>query len=194
MSILKKIKEQFRDHRRDVICADLVSMGIDAKMAERGRPEEGWEAGHRISKGLGAYRSLGLIDITGGPIGWLNPGDIPGGQGGPRPYRLIQCGVPDVSLTDGPGAHIRSVSARGFPGFGSVVKVGWVGDDLGRGIIQRLDDDDSLLKSIDQSGDVYIYGIPEHGCWVFMTRGNHAPTKAMWDFYQSIARHLLLED
>ncbi len=190
MSILQNIKERFRDHRRDNICADLVSMGIDAKMAERGRPEENWEAGHR-SLGLAGYRSLGLIDISGGPIGWLNPGDVPGGQGGPRPYRLIQCGVPDVSLRDGPGAHIRSVRVKEFPVLGSVVNVRWVGDDLGRGIIQRLADDASLLEPIAQSGDVYIYGIPEHGCWVFVTHGHHAPTKEMWDFYQSIARHLL---
>jgi len=40
MGFLDKAKETFRDKTRDDLCAGLLTIGLDAHMAERGQLEE----------------------------------------------------------------------------------------------------------------------------------------------------------
>jgi len=61
MGFFDNIKETFRDKTRDKVCTRLCSIGVDARIAERGRPEEKLGCS-------GLQRSLGLLDIHGEPI------------------------------------------------------------------------------------------------------------------------------
>jgi len=58
------LKDFLRDQTRDSVCEILQGMGINAQMAERGQPEENIEL-------LPIYKSLGVINISEGPIRWL---------------------------------------------------------------------------------------------------------------------------
>ena len=50
---------------RELVCAGLRRCGVDAQIAERGRPEE------KIFSERGT-ESLGVVDIAKGPIRWVN--------------------------------------------------------------------------------------------------------------------------
>ena len=59
------MKERFRDKTRDDLTLALKELGIDATMAERGRPEEDIQD-------TWMNRSQGIIDLAEGPIRWVN--------------------------------------------------------------------------------------------------------------------------
>lgn len=171
--------ETFRDKTRDNICAALQRMGIDAQMVKRGRYEEGTRTG-----------SLGLIDILEGPIRWVNVRRVSHGQ-----YRTdyyTDYGVPDARLGhSSPKLRIHSVRVRSFPLFGRVIDLRWEGTDFHREIISRLSMEYSIKSPIMKSGDVTIeiHGIRK--CWTISTMTSRAPSKELWDCYQTIAQHLL---
>jgi hypothetical protein len=183
-----KVKEHFRDKKRDNMCAHLRKLWIDAEMAERGRAEESIDTG-----------SYGLIDIRKGPIRWVNvrrvhTGGGPGG-GSTTDY-FVDYGVPDPRLGgDCPRAFIKSVRVRTLPLFGRVIDVCWEGQDCGLGIINHLSSDGSLKDPIVRSHDVDISANGEHTCWIIRTKPSArlGPSRELWDCYESIARHLLAE-
>ena len=59
------MKEWLRDKYRDDLVYSLNSAGVKAEMAQRDRVEEKTESSWY-------QRSLGVIDISGGPIKWIN--------------------------------------------------------------------------------------------------------------------------
>ena len=60
------MKENFRDKSRDELTWNLTNLaGVKAQMSERERPEEKVENSWY-------QRSLGVIDITDGPIKWIS--------------------------------------------------------------------------------------------------------------------------
>lgn len=177
------IKESFRDHTRDDICAGLRRLGIDAKMTERGRVEEEIHGGG----------SLGIIYILEGPIRWINvsKGTTHGGGGSQTDY-YTEYGVLDTRLEpDSPGPYIRSIRKKTFPVFGKVVDVLWEGEDYGTGVISHLNSDHQLKEPIIKSRDATIQGIGGYGCWIILTETHDVPSVELWNCYQAIARHLL---
>ena len=65
MGFFNNIKETLRDKTRDKVCTRLCAIGVESRMAERGRSEE-----HIGARVIGA--SLGLIEIQDSPICWVN--------------------------------------------------------------------------------------------------------------------------
>ncbi len=94
MSFLRSVTEQLRDKTRDEVCEHLCALELDARMAERGRPEE------HITLGKG--KTLGLIEIRDSPIRWVNVVKWKRGGGSPveteTRYRNIYL-VPDARLS-----------------------------------------------------------------------------------------------
>ena len=58
------LREKFRSHTRDEMCAALQAIGVQAQMLERGRPEEKITRRRR--------KSLGIIDIQDELIRWVD--------------------------------------------------------------------------------------------------------------------------
>jgi len=179
MSFFDKVKEPFRDKRRDDLCASLQSIGIDAKLAERWRAEENIECG--------VYsESLGMIDIREGSIRWVNvvsrSGQAPAGAS-----LYVKYGVPDSRFwyVSKPTLEIESTCKKG--------NWQWKGTDSGLGIIDRLNGDSSIEYALLQSNSpaIRIRAYPDHICWVISTEW--ALSEELWNCYQMIARHLLAE-
>ena len=63
MFLFEEIRETFRDHGRDELCAHLRAIGVRAQISERRRPEE---------KITCWGKSLGIIDIQGALIRWVD--------------------------------------------------------------------------------------------------------------------------
>ncbi len=170
--LLASLRELFRDKTRDEHCAALRSMGVDACLAPRGRPEEHTGSG-----------SLGLIAIARSPIRWVNVRSV--GEGD----HVAEYAVPYQRR---PSLHpkLGSVRIRTFPLFGSVVDVRWRGDDGGLGLVERLEGDAFIRAAIMATGDVRVEARPEYGCWIISGSASMNPL-ACWACYQRVACHLL---
>lgn len=182
MGFFNKFQETIRDKTRDNICDFLQSMGIDAQMAERGRGEENIESGSYS-------KSLGIIDITKGQIRWVNvvkrSEESPGGM-----KYYIKYGVPDSRLWVIISPNLEIKSARKKDNWQ------WKGKDAGLGLIHRLNSDISigytLLKS--NSPKTTIRAYPNHNCWVISIEiSDISVSEELWNSYQKIAQHLLVE-
>ena len=113
----------------------------------------------------------------------------PGFVGGWSYY--IQYVVPDPRLgLDSPEMKIKSVRKKTFPLFGRVVDLHWKGNDLGLGIIDRLNSDISIKRTLMHTDDVIIRAL--NWCFVISKEKMESPTKEGWNCYQAIAKHLLV--
>ena len=182
-----EVKETFRDSTRDDICAGLQRLGIDARLAERGRVEEKF----------GGKSSPGLIEIPEGPIRWVNVRKETR-QDLPDVY-YTDYGVPDPRLEPNfsKTVRIKSVRKKNFPLLGEVVDLRWEllweGEDFGLAVINRLNSDFRLKEPIMKSRDVTIDTHGDHSCWIISTKTRDPPSEELWDCYQKIAQHLLAE-
>jgi len=163
MGFLDTIKETLRDRTRDKVCARLCAIGMDARMAERGRPEEKLGC-------IGLKRSLGLVEICGEPIRWVNvinwtqhfPGNV-------QKYR-------NVYLVHDPNLSTKS--------------------KLDGNKIGRMKDDALLNQSlIGLNRNIEILAFPEDKCWAILSKDyegrNPPPSSEEWNSFKTIARHLL---
>lgn len=140
---MRKIRDWFRDYSRDDLVETLNASGIGAEMAERGRPEEAFKR---------QGDSLGLIDITQGPVKWINVvRHAVGGMGGSSPTYWYVFGIPaakgfsseqerrpEARSRRAPRVELSSVRRKRFPVIGPVKGVEWKGNDGGAGLMGAL--------------------------------------------------------
>ena len=173
----------FPDNARDGLFAGLQALGMLAQMSDRCRPEEhitsSWDT-----------ESLGVIDLLGSvPIRWGNVKKKLGWYFSDYDV-YYEYGVPDFNMRPTyPSVHIKSIRAKTL--IGKVIGLRWEGRDFGLGILSRLTDDVSLAQPIIDSPDLEIRAYPEHGCYLLTTRWSR-PSNRLWNCYQTIAGHLLL--
>ena len=164
------------DKTRDKLCAGLQAIGVDARTAERGRPEEKTGAG-----------SLGVIDIGRSPIRWINVRVYDAGE---TTVHITEYGVPDSRYL--PELGIQSVRVKTFPIFGPVIDVRWKGNDLGLGIVERLGSDAAIKGAIMGNGDeLTIVARGDYGGWLIRRGTTATPLAEQWGCYQAIAERLL---
>jgi len=179
---------------QDELCDCLRNIGVNAQIAEPSlvKHVEGVIGASIIT----SYKS-GTVDIPDGPIRWCNLmeqqswGPSPGGT---KTNWFMRYGVPDQRLSLSlPEIKIKpKLKKRGLLGTGGVVDMQWEGKDGGIGIIDRLSSDVSLKSPImNTGGDVEIRAYRRYGCWLIRT--SFEPSEELWNCYQSIAQHLLIE-
>ena len=138
------MKERLRDKYRDDLAYALNSAGVKAEMAQRGRAEEKTENSWY-------QRSLGVIDISGGPVKWINILKKDGSKNSPPKWWVVM-GIPDDKLVSTRQAtKIKTVRKKNFPLFGKVVDVIWKGSEVDTGLINSLTTDvtiKTLAKSV----------------------------------------------
>ncbi len=162
------------------LCAELCSMGVEARLTEHTRPQE-------MKRGR-------AIDIAGSPIRWINMlFEISS-----DPTDTIEYVIPDSGHI--PPIQLQSKWVRTFPMFGSIIDVRWKGNDRGTGILQRLSSDDIIKASIKATCEVTIRGCPEHGCWLIVQKRDNRKSPVLklkihqWRSYERIAVTLLGPD
>jgi hypothetical protein len=164
-----------RDKIRDILCADLQTMGIDAQIVERGRMEEDISKEEFSSASLGD--SIGLIVIHEGPIRWVN---LTRQINQESINYWVEYGVPDSKVTP----DFPEVGAKSFYEKGNLF---WKGTDFGLELIDRLNSDDETKHAFMQQIDVRIKAHRGYYCWIISNEGQASP----WSCVQSIARHLV---
>ena len=188
MSFFRKLIENLNEDfvmSKDNLCTALQNLGIDAQIAPLGRKEE------KITSRRGD--SLGVIDIPIGPIRWITlKKKVVMLRGDPAIFWSIEYGIPDGRIKPGsPRVRIHTVRVKSVPLFGKVIDLRWKGRDFGLGVIERLGEDVMLKKPIMDTYDLGIEAYPRDGCWIIMVREETAPSRELWDSYNSIADHLL---
>ena len=76
---------------------------------------------------------------------------------------------------------------------GRTVDFRWERKDFGPGIIDQLNSDSSLKKSVIDIRSFAIKASLDDGCWAIsmtMSDGPPIPTRELWDCYSSLAQHL----
>ncbi len=179
--LFRELKVLFSNTTREDLCAGLRTIGVDARLAERGRPEE---------KTSAYSGSLGVIDVSEGPIRWVNVVLWGESQESAANWYKTDYGVPDPRCL--PKLEIRSIRMRGFPKFGRVINVRWKGDDRGLGLRHRLSSDEAIRSAIMNTRDeVRVVANRDHGCWLIRRETKAAPSGEQWGCYNAIAEHLL---
>ena len=108
--VIEWIYERCRDHTRDELCTALQSLGINAQMSERGRPEEEITSRWFESIVLGV-KYLGIIDIQNPMISWvgIKKHETKDSEGGGSTYYEIEYGIPySASSPDFSKVRIRT--------------------------------------------------------------------------------------
>ena len=198
MGFFDKAKETFRDKTRDKVYAGLQTLGVDARMAERGRPEE------HVGEDFG--KSLGLMEIRGSPIRWVNVlKETEGGGPTSTVNYTIAFLVPNPTIQR--EVHLKTIREKSVPVVGRVVDLQWQGNfEEGfnglmiekairnqsltrlREMVRWLNEDVSLNENLIRlNADVHIRGYPKYDYWAIL----HISGSFEWDCLETIARHLL---
>ncbi|MCY4085502.1 MAG: hypothetical protein OXG37_01095 [Actinomycetia bacterium] len=179
------MREKLRDKTRDQLTVALNALGVQAVMAERGRPEEAihnswWQ------------RSLGVIDLPEGPVRWINVVKKDGGRDSPPRWWINLC-IPDERQLPGRRTvKIKTARKKSFPLLGSVADVAWKGDDHRTGLIRALSDDGEVKGLAARVGNLRIRShTGEFQGWTLQVDRRFIPTSEDWQTIQTIASRLL---
>ena len=178
------MKDLFRDKTRDKLAQNLNSLGVTAVLSERNRVEEKVENSWY-------QRSLGIIDITGGLIRWINILKKDGSKNSPPRWWVI-LGIPDERpVPDHKKVDIRTVRKKSFPIFGKVVEVTWKGNDYGTGLVETLSRDDSITNLVKNIGHVTIHSYTkEFQGWTLQVDRRITLTHHDWAAVQKTAKYI----
>ena len=177
--------ERFRDKSRDKLAEDLKSLGKRADLAERGRAEEKTENSWY-------QRSLGVIDISGGPIKWINILKKDGSKNSPPRWWVVM-GIPDDKLLSTlQDTKIKTVRKKNFPLFGKVVDVIWKGSEGGTGLVNTLSVDVPIKTLAKSVGNLEIKS-QTNGFqgWTLTVDRRFNPTNKDWETVERIADYIL---
>jgi len=180
------LKEKFRDKSIDKLAWTLTNFtGVKAQISERKRPEEKVENSWY-------QRSLGVIDITDGPIKWISILKKDGSQNNPPKWWVVM-GIPFVEdVTTDQKISIKTVRKKAFPFFGKVVDVTWKGDDNVSGLINTLSQDTSTKELSKKIGNLEIKSqLERFRGWTLTSDKIFNPTSQDWKVIQSIANYIL---
>ncbi len=179
------MKERWRDKTRDELTLALNQLGIEAKMAERERPEE------KIQDRW-MNRSLGIIDLPEGPVRWINCLKQDGSQYSPPQWWTV-FGIPDERTFSAQRAvKLKTERKKSFPLFGKVVDVTWQGEDYASRLLSAFANDPVVKSFVKNTGDVEIESRTEgiQG-WIVQVNGKLKATRQDWDVVLRIADRLL---
>ena len=179
------MKERLRDKYRDDLAYALNSAGVKAEMAQRGRAEEKTENSWY-------QRSLGVIDISGGPVKWINILKKDGSKNSPPRWWVVM-GIPDdKSVSTHQETKIKTVRKKNFPLFGKVVDVIWKGSDVDTGLVNTLTADVAIKTLSKSVGNLEIKSqTNEFQGWTLTVDRRFNPTNKDWETIEKIADYIL---
>ena len=179
------MKERFRDKTRDDLANALNLIGVKAEMADRERAEEKVENSWY-------QRSLGVIDITEGPIRWINILKKDPSKDSPPRWWVVM-GIPDDSAVSiRKQIKIKTKRKKSFPLFGKVIDVAWAVKDGGTGLAKTISDDTSTKTLATRIGNLEIKRQAEiFQGWTLTVDKQFSPTRQEWETIEKIADYIL---
>ena len=179
------MKERFRDKTRDELTAALNSIGVKAEMTERGDVEE-------KAENSWYQRSLGVIDLSEGPVRWINILKKDRSDKSP-PRWWVVLGIPDDQpISSRRTVKIKTIRKKTFPLFGKIVDVIWKGSDASTGLVKTLSKDGPTKTLAKRIGNLEIksQAKPFRG-WTLTVDRRIRPTNEDWESIKRLADHML---
>ena len=146
-------------------------------------------------------KSVYVLAIENSPIRWINlrlaEHLVDSASGVGEDYftsakRFIHYIIPDDKLgPDFPFAEIELARTKLLYFVGPPVRQKWRGHKYYSVLLERLNRDEMMTRSLTRSGDISIIPLIEYGFWVLSERTRQPPTQELWDSFEKIARHLL---
>ena len=156
MSFLKKLKSNTRDKSRDNFYKHLITLGIDASLAERGAKEEKlFNPWHR--------RSLGIININSDSlISYVNIIKRDRSKDTP-PRWWYYFGIPSkTSENKSDYIEVKSTRIKSFPVFGKVKFIRWDFNANGETLAEKFTKDSEINSLSKDLGDVKVQSLHEN--------------------------------
>jgi len=209
--ILDIIIGKSKNRTRQRLCTHLRTLDLNVQIPERGLPEEG------ISGGL-MGTSIGLIEVQGSPIRWINMLEHPASRYASAAFTNVYV-VPDRRVRSGGYLELHSVRQRNASVYGRVIDLYWTAnfvgtrvtatlegewdEDMEDRLLDRINNDTSLKESLIRlNEDITVRSVPNFWCWA-ISSGSYqenglglearrlGPSREQWDCYEIIARRLL---
>jgi hypothetical protein len=179
------MKEILRDKSRDELAQNLNRLGVRADLAERGRSEEKIE-------NAWYQRSLGIIDIPEGSVGWINILKKDASKNSPPLWWVVLC-IPDKRpIPNYRAVDIKTTRRKSFPLFGKIVDVTWKGNDHHTGLTGVLSSDEAVKNLAKKIGNLVIHSYDkEFQGWTLQVDRRFVPTNQDWTTIQKIAHYIL---
>ena len=156
MSFLKKLKSNTRDKSRDNFYKHLITLGIDASLAERGAKEEKlFNPWHR--------RSLGIININSDSlISYINIIKRDRSKDTP-PRWWYYFAIPwKTSENKNDYIEVKSTRIKSFPVFGKVKSIRWDHNANGEFLAEKFTKDSEINSLSMDLGDIKIQSLHEN--------------------------------
>ena len=164
---------------------NLNSLGIRAQLAERGRAEEKIENSWY-------QRSLGIIDISEGPVRWINILKKDASKNSPPLWWVVLIIPDDRPLPNHRAVDIKAVRKRAFPLLGRIVDVVWKGRDHHTGLVEALSRDEEVKDLAKRIGNLAVHSYArEFQGWTLTVDRRFEATSQDWDAIQKIANYVL---
>ena len=130
-------------------------------------------------------RSLGIIDVAGGPISSIHLVKTDDKEW------FIFLVPSEIPIAHNRTFKISTVRRKSFPLFGKVLEVYWKGNDWGTGLARALSEDQQIDTFVSKTGDVSIRSHKKefHG-WIIRTK-RFDLTRHDWEALQNIVKRLL---
>ncbi len=183
VNLFRRPRISMEVNARDMLFAHLESLGLPVSKAERGRPQE--------QLGARDHGSRGLIDVSGGPISWINVVTAGRDSGLGR----VVYGIPASGISRVGDLLLWSIRVKRIPKVGKVVGVRWESYMKLPQALQHLNEDATLKQLMIEhlSEDMELKSQPGQGLWL-LTVGKggllHLPSAGEWTCYQAIASAL----
>ncbi len=156
MSFLKKLKSNTRDKSRDNFYEHLITLGIDASLAERGAKEEKlFNPWHR--------RSLGVININSDSlISYINIIKRDRSKDTP-PRWWYYFGIPSItSKNKSDYIEVKSTRIKSFPVFGKVKSIRWNFNANGKILAENFTKDSEINSLSMDLGNIKVQSLHEN--------------------------------
>ena len=178
------MEERFRDKARDELASALRALRVNAELANRGEIEK------NVRK-TRFRRSLGIVDISGGPVAAINVLKMDGSQHSPPQWWEVFLISSDLPGTADHPVDLSTRRVKSFPVFGTITAVKWRGEDFGSGLINSLDQDHRLADVIRRVGG---FEIRSHSNgfegWMIQIKARLQPNERDWGMITSLAERL----
>ena len=183
-SFFTRLKQMYglADTTRDDIFYMLCSSGVSAQLVKKGNPEE------TIGKDP-SLKSLGLIEVYGEPIRWINIVRIP--TGGTSEIGMIGLYYKQIYLIQDSNiweeGHIIGNPKSGHGG----ERIEWKSTISGNRIESFEQNKDVIHALLELNRNIIISSYPSYGYWAMQMDSASLPIFIEWAYFKTMAQHLL---
>lgn len=175
------MKEQLRDKTRDDLAEHLNRIGISSVLSSRDLPHE--SVGNKWWR-----RSLGVIELDGESIKWINIIKKDRSKDSPPKWWMF-LGIPDHrEIPESMSVNIKTKRKKSFPIFGKITGVTWQGQDRDLGLAHELSIDEEIDELATKLGNIRVQTLHnEFRGWVIEIDRRIAPSREQWTTLEKIA-------